>query len=160
MCVRRWPSPAETLLDGDSAHLAGPSRSTIGVRPRRPARRRDGGGGDARRASWIEHLAAYGETRNQVEDDVTSRLSPYLHFGHISSWEVVASLLAREGWLGQTGSRATGAREGWWNVSPAAEAFLDQIVTWRELGFNMCVQPPRHLRSVRVAAGLGAGHAR
>ncbi len=35
---------------------------------------------------------------------------------------------------------ALGSRSGWWGVSSAAEAFLDQLVTWRELGFNMCWQ--------------------
>lgn len=29
------------------------------------------------------------------------------------------------------------AREGWWGMSAAAEGFLDQLITWRELGFNM-----------------------
>jgi deoxyribodipyrimidine photo-lyase len=32
--------------------------------------------------------------------------------------------------------RSNGSREGWWNMTPAAEAFLDQLVTWREVGFN------------------------
>ena len=27
-------------------------------------------------------------------------------------------------------------------MSPGAEAFLDQLVTWRELGFNMCFHRP------------------
>jgi hypothetical protein len=44
--------------------------------------------------------------------------------------------MTREGWLGDTPRRATGAREGWWGVGANAEAFLDQLVTWRELGFN------------------------
>jgi deoxyribodipyrimidine photo-lyase len=34
--------------------------------------------------------------------------------------------------------KATGKREGWWNAGPDVEAFLDQLITWRELGFNMC----------------------
>ena len=44
--------------------------------------------------------------------------------------------MTREGWLGDTPRRATGAREGWWGVSANAEAYLDQLITWRELGFN------------------------
>ena len=47
-----------------------------------------------------------------------------------------------------------GKREGWWGASAAAEAFLDELVTWRELGYNMC--HARRLRSLRVAAGVGA----
>ncbi len=27
---------------------------------------------------------------------------------------------------------------GWWGMGKSAEAFLDQLITWRELGFNMC----------------------
>jgi deoxyribodipyrimidine photo-lyase len=32
----------------------------------------------------------------------------------------------------------TGRREGWWGADANVEAFLDQLVTWREIGFNMC----------------------
>lgn len=32
---------------------------------------------------------------------------------------------------------ASGKREGWWGASPGAEAWLDQFVTWRELGYNL-----------------------
>ena len=48
----------------------------------------------------------------------------------------------REGWLGDLPSRATGSREGWWGVSPSAEGFLDEFITWRELGYNMAWQRP------------------
>ena len=34
--------------------------------------------------------------------------------------------------------RARGGREGWLGMSPAAEAFLDQLITWRELSQNFC----------------------
>jgi deoxyribodipyrimidine photo-lyase len=87
-------------------------------------------------------LVEYATERNHVEQDATSRLSAYLHFGHVSSWEAFTRLMAHEGWLGPASGRSSGAREGWWGVSPAAEAFLDQLVTWRELGFNMCVGRP------------------
>ena len=137
--LRRWPSAV--------AHV-GPNRARLNHLPiDHSVSPVDQRGGARAAASTLtrfldEHLAAYGQSRDAVEHEVASRLSPYLHFGHISSWEVVAAVLGREGWLGGTGSRATGAREGWWGVSPAADAFLDQIVTWRELGFNMCVQEP------------------
>ena len=43
-----------------------------------------------------------------------------------------------EGWsLQNLPPKATGSR-GWWGVSGGAEMFLDQLVTWRELGYNMC----------------------
>jgi len=40
--------------------------------------------------------------------------------------------------LEKLAEKPTGRREGWWNMSQGAEAFLDQLITWRELGFNMC----------------------
>ena len=82
-------------------------------------------------------LGAYGVDRNHPDRDRTSRLSPYLHWGHISAHEIFHTLARQEGWLGQVASRATGAREGWWGMSPTAESFIDQFVTWRELGYNM-----------------------
>lgn len=136
---RRWPSPADRLLAG---------AGTLGDLPidHQVAPVNQRGGAAAAEAALgrflDQHLVAYGQTRNKVEQDLTSRLSPYLHFGHLSSWQVVATLLEREGWVGVTGGRPTGAREGWWQVSAQGESFLDQIVTWRELGFNMCVQHP------------------
>jgi deoxyribodipyrimidine photo-lyase len=136
--LARWPSLAGALFSG-AATLADLS---IDHHVEPVAQRGGASAATAALTRFLERLAAYGQTRNTVEDDATSRLSPYLHFGHISSWEVVSALLAREGWLGRTGARATGAREGWWQASRAAEAFLDQVVTWRELGLNMCVQHP------------------
>lgn len=137
--LRRWPSPARDLMAGTSSLASLPVDHVIA-----PVAQQGGSRAAAVALSRFvdQHLSAYGRTRNRVEDDVTSRLSPYLHFGHISSWEVVATVLAREGWVGCTGRGARGAKEGWWSVSPAAEAYLDQIVTWRELGFNMCVKHP------------------
>jgi deoxyribodipyrimidine photo-lyase len=33
--------------------------------------------------------------------------------------------------------RTSGSREGWWNMSAAAEGFLDELITWREIGYNL-----------------------
>jgi deoxyribodipyrimidine photo-lyase len=47
--------------------------------------------------------------------------------------------MAAEGWHpGLVAARASGSRTGWWGVSPGAEAFLDQLITWRELGYHFC----------------------
>ena len=82
-------------------------------------------------------LKDYDQTRNEPELDVCSGLSPYLHFGHVSVHQVFRELARLENWKPQKLSlRVNGNREGWWNMSPAAEAFLDQLVTWREVGFN------------------------
>lgn len=89
-------------------------------------------------------LAHYAD-RNQPERDATSRLSPWLHFGHLSAHEVFQAVMSRERWTSRKlGTGARGAREGWWHVSPAAESFLDEFVTWRELAFNTCAFVPAY----------------
>lgn len=88
-------------------------------------------------------LYHYPERRNEPEMEGTSGLSPYLHFGHISAHEVLEGIFERESWFfDRLASKATGKRSGWWGMSQAAEAFVDELITWRELGFNMC-----HLRA-------------
>ena len=64
-------------------------------------------------------LKGYGTQRNKPEIEHTSRLSPYLHFGHISPITVALAVRNAE--------------------APKAdkEAFLNQIITWRELSVNL-----------------------
>jgi len=128
---RRWPAASPGELDPSSLpidHSVGPVSLE--------------GGADAGESRWrrflAERLDAYPEGRNHPDEDATSGLSPYLHFGHISAHDVFRDLVAREGWRPDRLGAVTGSREGWWGMSAAAEAFLDQIVTWRELGFNRC----------------------
>ncbi|MCG8469670.1 MAG: deoxyribodipyrimidine photolyase, partial [Gemmatimonadetes bacterium] len=84
-------------------------------------------------------IDAYATERNRLERDLGSGLSPYLHFGHISTHQIFSALAARENWTpARLGADTRGKRSGWWGMSASAEAFLDQLVTWRELGFNRC----------------------
>ncbi|MDX1388021.1 MAG: deoxyribodipyrimidine photolyase, partial [Acidobacteriota bacterium] len=86
-----------------------------------------------------DRLERYAADRNEPEEDGTSGLSPWLHFGHVSAHQVFAEVVKHEGWgPPDLGAAATGKRSGWWGVSEPAEGFLDQLVTWRELGFNFC----------------------
>lgn len=128
----RWPDGL-AWLDG------GGSLNDLPVDRRVRAVDRQGGSsaaGIALQRFLDEGLAGYGEDRNHPDRDATSGLSPYLHWGHLSAHEVFDAVMAREGWLGDVPRRATGAREGWLGVGANAEAFLDQLITWRELGFN------------------------
>ncbi len=72
--------------------------------------------------------------RNHPDAEAESGLSPYLHFGHIGAAEVVWHILDDEGWDPLRVGDAKGQRAGWWGLSEGAEAFLDQVITWRELG--------------------------
>jgi deoxyribodipyrimidine photo-lyase len=103
------------------------------------------GGAIAAEKRLAEFLAAqlkdYNEDRNHPDEDATSGLSPYLHFGHLSAHDAFAQIVEREKWSpAKLATKVTGSSQGWWGISESAEAFLDQLVTWRELGFNMCSQ--------------------
>ncbi|HTT23612.1 MAG TPA: deoxyribodipyrimidine photo-lyase [Candidatus Sulfotelmatobacter sp.] len=63
-------------------------------------------------------LAAYPEGRNRPETDSTSRLSPYLHFGHIGPNSVAWAIRDAEA------------------PEPAKHAFLEQLIVRRELAIN------------------------
>ena len=66
-------------------------------------------------------LQSYRDRRKEPADiDGSSRLSPYLRFGQISAAEVARAALA-----GAPGEEA--------------EAFLDEMITWRELSLNFCL---------------------
>jgi deoxyribodipyrimidine photo-lyase len=99
------------------------------------------GGPAAARQRLAEFLALdlprLATERNHPDSDLSSRLSPYLHWGHLSVYEVFDALMQREGWLGDLPARGNGAKEGWWGVSAPAERFLDELITWRELGYNL-----------------------
>lgn len=137
--LARWPD-ALAWLD------AGTSLNTLPIDRRVRAVQQRGGSVAATEVlqQFLAHgLADYG-ARNHPDRDVSSGLSPYLHWGHISPHEIFDAIMTREGWLGDTPQRATGAREGWWGVGATAEAFLDQLITWRELGFNFAAKRDDH----------------
>ncbi len=141
--LERWPAADLAALLAPGGMAALPIDHTVG-----PVATR-GGSVSAERCLdrfLDERLARYADDRNAVDQEVTSGLSPFLHFGHISSHDIFWRLMQREGWLGDLSRRPSGAREGWWGVSRPAEAFLDQLVTWRELGFNICAHRPDYDR--------------
>lgn len=88
-------------------------------------------------------LPLYAEGRSHPDEDVASGLSPFLHFGHISAHEIFRALARREKWNpGQFGDTRNGTRDGFWGMSAAAESFLDEFVTWRELGYTFNMHRP------------------
>ena len=71
-------------------------------------------------------LRSYDTQRNHPEIDGTSSLSPYLHFGHISPATIALAVKDSE--------------------APAEDkkAFLDQLITWRELAINFVRFDPEY----------------
>ena len=134
---KRWPMASARVLSSGASVLAGISLDH-GVAPVEAR----GGSRAAQtllRSFLRKRLANYEDARNEPEQRATSELSPYLHFGHISAHEIFAGITRQGGWSpDHLAVRATGSRTGWWGASAAIEAFLDQLITWRELGFNMC----------------------
>lgn len=133
--LSQWPMATDEFLRGSDDSLA---RMPIdhGVKP--VALR---GGQETARVQmkvFIEkRLALFAERRNEPELEVSSGLSPYLHFGHISVHGIFAELAKREKWKAEKlAMRGNGSREGWWNMSAGAENFLDELITWREVGYN------------------------
>jgi len=101
----------------------------------------------------LRDFIAHGLAR-YLDRNVYSGLSPYLHFGHISVHEIAASVWRASGWDPSrlAGAKVTGSRNGWWGLPASSEAFLDELVTWRELGYGFC----HHRRDFASYAALPA----
>lgn len=134
--TKRWPRASDALLASDARALA-----ALPIDHGVPVAEKTGGSDAAARGlrEFVRHkLPRYAEERGDMSHDVASGFSPWLHFGHLSTHQVLASIAALEDWTPKTIAKTTsGKKDGWWNLSPSAEAFLDELVTWRELGFNM-----------------------
>lgn len=113
-----------------------------------PVRMAQGGRNTAMRklAHFLtDRLERYHLDRNNVENPAVSGLSPWLHFGHVSSIEIVERILNQNDWSPDNiDPSRKGSREGWWGLSAGVESFLDQIITWRELGFNNAYHNKNH----------------
>jgi len=141
--LRQWPAAYDILNSGPDASLA-----SFPIDHAVPPSRIRGGEREANRTLQRflnEGLGRYADCRNHPDDNATSGLSPYLHFGHMSVHQIFQELTRLEGWSGsRTFGVGRGQREGWWGMSRNAESFLDQMITWRELGYNMSAHLPRY----------------
>lgn len=143
----RWPAANAALLDDRSpaqlAHL--PIDHSVHIVE-------EGGpvAAQARLERWLKGgFKRYHLSRNEPDSDAPTGLSPHLHFGHISAHDIFARVMAQERWSLDRieGKKPTGSREGWWGASAHAEAFLDELITWREVGYNMAAHAPDQLAS-------------
>lgn len=89
--------------------------------------------------NFIAHgLLEYDEKRNHPDEKKTSQLSPWLHFGKISEYEIVKAVLDHqpEGWDLDSITPNNGKNSGFFNGDSNIESFLDEVITWREVGFH------------------------
>ncbi len=136
--LTRWPAATKQLLAAEQQELNRlPLDHSVAAGDER---------GGFRQAEFYlqrflaERLPHYLQ-RSEPERQVSSELSPYLHFGHISVHQIATELFAQENWsINRLAPEARGKKSGWWGMSAAAESFLDELVTWRELGFNAACQ--------------------
>jgi deoxyribodipyrimidine photo-lyase len=143
----RWPAAGAGLLEARPEALALlPIDHRVG-----PVRLAGGSAAaEARLALFVERkLAGYQESRDEPETDGTSRLSPSLHFGHLGAHQVFAALTHAARWSSASlGKSIGGAQAGWWKLPASTETFVDQLVTWRELAFNMASHRPSDFTSL------------
>ena len=89
--------------------------------------------------NFIENgLLEYDDKRNHPDENKTSRLSPWLHFGKISEYEIVKTALSQQpnGWDLNKITYNNGSTGGFFNGDPNIDSFLDEVITWREVGFH------------------------
>ena len=138
---QRWPRAALDVLLADGGLKHFPIDHCVGSGAVR--------GGAATASQWLDRfvqqrLASYDSTRNEPDEFGSSELSPHLHFGHIGPHEVFFEVMRAANWNPSKLKKPNGKVNGFWGVGENAEAFLDQLCTWREIGFNMCWREPNY----------------
>jgi deoxyribodipyrimidine photo-lyase len=87
-----------------------------------------------------DKLAGYADGRNQPDDperNAASRLSPYLHYGHVGMDEVVSAVLDATGtWSADLINRRTWNKDDYFCRDPNVNGFLDEAITWRDVGYH------------------------
>ena len=137
--TRRWPAADfSALLDHDGLSQLPIDHSVA------PATFRGGHQTAAKmlRKFLTHSLSRYDEDRNHPDEEGATGVSPYLHFGHISAEQIVAGIFSAEDWTPDQLGKPNGKNHDFWNTSAAAEGLLDQVLTWREMGFNMSFRHP------------------
>ena len=137
--LQRWPAVVLDDADQDTRWL-----SKLPIDHQVHSVPSQGGSVEANRRleSFVtQKLTRYGDDRNQPDKPATSGLSAYLHFGHLSAHTIFDRVTREVAWSpDQVSPKVTGSQTGWWGAAASVEGFLDQLTTWRELGFNMCWQ--------------------
>lgn len=95
--------------------------------------------------SFIRYgLQQYDEKRNDPDANASSGLSPWLHFGKISEYEIVKAVLDHQpkNWDLDNIMFNGGSTGGFFNGDENVDSFLDEVITWREVGFHFAHHEP------------------
>ncbi|EKT85328.1 deoxyribodipyrimidine photo-lyase [Leptospira santarosai] len=102
-------------------------------------------------------LNGYAQLRSQPKDpkeSYSSLLSPYLHFGHVSQEEVISAVLdwnLEEPWNpGIIVPENKNRKEGYFHPDENVNSFLDELVTWRDVGFLMFWKNPSFRKDLSI----------
>ncbi len=131
--IARWPHGSDLPLE------------RIAIDHEVPVARLQGGAVEGLAVAKLfvkKKLGNYGEGRNHPDEGAASGLSPYLHWGFVGVHQVFALLEDREEWTPEKLGKPNGKRAGFWKMSENAESFLDELITWREVGYNSAALRP------------------
>lgn len=83
-------------------------------------------------------LRNYADGRNEPNAPnatAASRLSPYLHYGHIAIQEVAEAVLG-SGWTPEQINSKTRNKDDFFCRNANVNSFLDEAITWRDVGYH------------------------
>ena len=87
---------------------------------------------------FVQHqFAGYEQARRKPQLNGTSQLSPYLHFGHISPLRIVLEI-----------KKAVEAKKA---PQSAYDAYVNELVGWRELAVNFVIHSPETYDTIECA---------
>ena len=96
-------------------------------------------GRGALQAFVAKKLGNYAEERNQPdapERNAASGLSAYLRYGHLGIQEVAEAVLGADWSPAEINPRAKGKRDDYYCRDANVNAFLDEAITWRDVGYH------------------------
>lgn len=97
--------------------------------------------------SFIQYgLSKYDDKRNDPDENATSGMSPWLHFGKVSEYEIVKAVLKHQpkNWDLDNITFNGGSTGGFFNGDTNVDSFLDEVITWREVGFHFAHHEPNY----------------
>jgi len=141
--LRQWPDAAPHYEDIPSTVAKLPVDHSVAALPLSGTRQC---ALEQMQAFINQRLNLYADKRNEPDDNAASGLSPWLHYGKIAAFEIVQAALDKQpsDWSLNSITFNKGQRDGFFNGNPNVESFLDELITWREVGFHFCHHVPNY----------------